>query len=283
MQFHKKKWKKALFFLVILAIVLGFLTNFFFKQHLYWVTGYIFIVSVLVVFVQKHYPNKTYEVDIPKIKLAHSDRAPLKMSDILLQEFAYIKDTASQAMNDRHTMVNYFLLSAGVVVTGIGVLLSKEGAVDFRYRDETVLALSLLFCTVGWIYFLQLVRLRQAWCDSARAMNHIKQVFVQYSGNKPERARGAFLWNITTIPKANQKMTVFYLSALLISVLSAVAIVLASLILFGEKCAAKFWFVPIGLGFYHLFFQMFQYTALLEEPAPTPVPNQQDHPNQMVK
>jgi len=260
------KWGKTLLALAILGILLGILTNFFICQPLYWLTGYIFVVSSLILYVRKKYPNRTLKVDITDLELVNLSGAPLKLSEILLHEFEYVKDTASQAMNDRHTMINYFLLSAGVVVTGIGVLLSKEGAADFQYRDECLVAMSLLFSTVGWIYFLQLVRLRQAWCDSALAMNHIKRIFVHYSGNQPQKAQKVFLWNIDTIPRANAKMTVFHLSALLIAVLSAVAIALTSVILLGEKETGKFWYIAIILGLYHLIFQMSMYTALLKEP-----------------
>jgi len=260
-----KKWGKTILFPVILSIPLGWLTNFFICQPLYWVTIYILITNSLALYVRKKYPNRILKSDIADLEIANFAGTPLKLSEILLQEFDYVKDTASQAMNDRHTMINYFLLSAGVVITGVGVLVSKEGAVDFRYRDETIVALSLLFCTVGWIYFMQLVRLRQAWCDSALAMNHIKRVFVKCSGNKLEMAEKIFLWGITTIPKANKPMTVFHLSALLISVLSAAAIALAAVILLGEKQIGRFWYVVVVFGLYHLIFQMWMYNALLKE------------------
>jgi len=258
-------WGRFYLFLFISGLLLGGLTMIIRCHPIYVVTGYIFIVGGLVAYVQKKYPNQTREVDIGDLNLLPPSASPLRLEEIILREFDYVKETASQAMNDRHTMVNYFLLSAGVVVAGIGVLLSKEGAVDFQYRDQTLVALSLLFCTVGWVYFMQLVRLRQAWCDSARAMNHLKRVFVKCSGNSPEMAEKIFLWSIKTIPRANKPMTVFHLSALLISILSAVALALASMILLSENGIKKFWLAPMLLGLYHLFFQMRKYHALLQE------------------
>jgi len=262
-------WGRFYLFLFFSGLLLGGLTMIIRCHPLYVVTGYIFIVGGLVAYVQKKYPNQPHEVDISDLELLPPSASPLRLEEIILREFDYVTETASQAMNDRHTMVNYFLLSAGVVVAGIGVLLSKEGAVDFQYRDQTLVALSLLFCTVGWVYFMQLVRLRQAWCDSARAMNHLKRVFVKCSGHTAEMAEKIFLWSIKTIPRANKPMTVFHLSALLISILSAVAIALATVILLNKNGIKKFWFAPIALGLGHLFFQMRKYHTLLQDtPAP---------------
>ncbi len=242
---------------------------------LYLVTGYILVIAFLIVHVQQKYRETIRHVTIPAFDSIQPDtNAPLSLSKVLEQEFEYIKETASQAMNDRHTMVNYFLLSAGVVLAGIGVMVSKEGGSEFRYRYETIVALSLLFNTVGWVYFMQVVRLRQAWCESARAMNHLKQFFAKHCEYPPEVAKSAFRWNIDSIPQAAKKMTVFYFSALLISLLSAAAIVLASVILVGieqlrgpesELIPPPYLLIGAGLGLYHLLFQMSMYTAMLEE------------------
>jgi hypothetical protein len=266
----KYRWRRLFLFLFFSGLFLGVFTWITRCYPIGIVTGYIFVVGGLVAYVQQAYNTPLHKVDIGKLELAPPGSSALRLEEIMLREFDYVKDTASQAMNDRHTMVNYFLLSAGVVVTGIGVLLSKEGAADFEYRDQTLVALSLLFCTVGWVYFMQLVRLRQAWCDSARAMNHLKRVFVQGSGHTPEMAERIFLWSINTIPRANKPLTVFHLSALLISILSAVAIGLATLILLNKNGIRNFWVAPIALGLYHLFFQMRKYHTLLQDTSAPP-------------
>jgi len=238
--------------------------------HLYWVTGYNFVVTVFIVFVQKRYreTSRTLAVPILQTLPPKNNAAQLSLSDILLREFDYAKETAAQAMNDRLTMLNYFLLSAGVVVAGIGVMVSKEGGYEFPYRDESIIALSLIFNVVGWVYFMNQVRLRQAWCESARAMNHIKQVFVEHCGYSQEKVKAAFRWGVENIPAPPKKMTVFYFSALLISILSAIAIALAGTMLLGVNQLSRFYFIPMGLGLSHLLFQMSMYTALLEDPVP---------------
>lgn len=272
----KKFWQqRKMDFFCVIAVLLVILDFVLAYPNLYLVTIYILAITFLIVRIQKKYREPIHRVLVPSFNSTPAkEKAPLSLAAILEQEFEYIKETASQAMNDRHTMVNYFLLSTGVVLAGIGVMVSKEGGAEFRYRYEIIVALGLLSNTVGWVYFMQVVRLRQAWCESARAMNHLKQFFVEHCEYPAAVASTAFRWNIQSIPPAAKKMTVFYFSALLISILSAGAIVLASVILVSieqlrspeiELIPPRYLFICMGLGLYHLLFQMSMYTALLEE------------------
>jgi hypothetical protein len=159
-------------------------------------------------------------------------------------------------------------------------MVSAEGGAQFAYRYEVLIVLSLTFNAVGWIYFMQVVRLRQAWCESALAMSHIKTLFVQNSEFLPNTAKDAFLWSSASIPPPGKKMTVFYLSAVLIALISAAALGLAAtLLLTMETLHAsdlldhkyipiplQYPFMGFMLGLYHMFFQMSMYTALLDEP-----------------
>jgi hypothetical protein len=271
------RWRFAIFFAFTLIFLLG--DSFFVCPNVYVVTVYLLLITLFVIFVHLHYHEPPQPFRVPKLR-KKGGAADFKLSEILLKEFEYVQETATQAMSDRLTLVNYFLLSAGVVMAGFGLMVSAEGGANFAYRYEVVIALSLLFNAVGWVYFMQIVRLRQAWCDSARAMNHLKVLFVRHCKFPPETAKASFRWKIESIPRAEKKMTVFYLSALLISLINATAIGLASIITLGmpilhasDKQRAYLeipWQYP-ALGFilalYHLVFQMSMYTVLLQEPA----------------
>jgi len=106
------------------------------------------------------------------------DQKHLEASDILGWEFEYARTTASEAMQDRHTMVNFYLLVAGILTSGVVALLG-QGA-DANLPKATGTALLWLLCGIGWLYFLKLIRLRQAWRDSAQAMNQIKGFYFQH-------------------------------------------------------------------------------------------------------
>ncbi len=146
----------------------------------------------------------------------------LDSSDILGWEFEYARVTASEAMQDRHTMVNFYLLVTAVVVSGaVGVLAQNTGLP----KDVGAMLLWLL-CGIGWLYFLKITRLRQAWHDSARAMNKIKDFYIQHVKDfKPDELREAFVWKTETLPPPDKPWTVFFYSAVLIAFLNSVAYV----------------------------------------------------------
>ena len=153
---------------------------------------------------------------------------PMHAADILVMEFEYARFTASEAMQDRHTMVNFYLLAFGVIATGVLAILSREA--DLPQSIGTLLLW--ILCAVGWLYFLKIIRLRQAWHESARAMNQIKEFFIQHDENlEPDELRTAFRWQKHTLPPPDKPWTVFFYSALLIAFLDSMAYVLGAALL----------------------------------------------------
>ena len=242
------------------------------RFRIIWVAAYFLLVIALMIWLQFKYAERSRPVEVPVLRpLPRKPEEPAaSLASMLLHEFDYVKETASQAMNDRHTMINYFLLSTGVIFAALGVLISKEGGWDLPYRNQILVGLSLLFNAIGWVYFMQIIRLRQAWCESARAMNHIKEFFARHCDFPYPVARQAFRWRPETIPAAAKKFTVFYFSALLIALISASAIFLAALVVLGpiETTQRHRFAIPALMGLAHLFFQMRMYTVLLEEKPP---------------
>jgi hypothetical protein len=154
----------------------------------------------------------------------------LDASDVLGWEFQYAQTTASEAMEQRHTLVNFYLLVAGVAVSAAAAILSGNPA-GLRAPGMVTVLLWML-CGIGWLYFLAIIRLRQAWCDSARAMNQIKEFYIQHSKDfKPDVLRTAFRWRAETLPPADKAWTVFFYSAMIISFIDSVAYVGGGLLL----------------------------------------------------
>ena len=153
---------------------------------------------------------------------------PLNSADIFGWEFEYARFTASEAMHDRHTMVNFYLLAFGVIATGVLAIVSREA--DLPQSIGTLLLW--ILCAVGWLYFLKIIRLRQAWHESAQAMNHIKEFFIQHDEHfDPDELRSAFLWQAHTLPSRDKPWTLFFYSALLIALLDSMAYVLGAALL----------------------------------------------------
>jgi hypothetical protein len=172
---------------------------------------------------------------------------PLYSADILRLEFEYARITASEAMQDRHTMVNFYLLAFGVIATGVLAILSGEA--DLPQSIGTLLLW--IVCAVGWLYFLKIIRLRQAWHESARAMNQIKEFFIQHDEHfEPEELRPAFRWQAHSLPSPDKPWTLFFYSAVLIALLDSMAYVLGAALLDLNVSPA----IPrVDLAFYLIF------------------------------
>lgn len=242
-------------------------------RPVYMAGVYIFIVTGLIVFVKNQYRESIRQADIPKLEIPAKKKktekavAPaLDIQEILLKEFEYAKETAVKAMDDRQSITNTYLVSiGGAVLAGIVYMMIQKDSGTFPYLGENLVALGLITNAVGWFFFLLIIRLRQGWLESARAMNHIKQVFAKNSLYDPQVAKKSFRWNIESVPQAAKKMTIFHFSAVLISIPCSGAIVLAGIILLGTKYSIISWLIPWILGLYHFIFQMSMYTVLLEE------------------
>jgi hypothetical protein len=190
---------------------------------------------------------------------------PLYSADILRLEFEYARLTASEAMRDRHTMVNFYLLAFGVIATGVLGILSREA--DLPQSIGTLLLW--ILCAVGWLYFLKIIRLRQAWHESARAMNQIKEFFIQHDQHfDPDELRPAFRWQAHTLPSPDKPWTVFFYSVLLITLLDSMAYILGSGLLDFNLSrmippANLGFYLMLGIGFFA--FHIWLYFAFLKE------------------
>jgi hypothetical protein len=147
---------------------------------------------------------------------------PLAASDILGWEFEYARVTASEANAERHTMINFYLLVAGVVATGVLAVAGQEAG-----PPKPVGALLLwLLVGIGWVDFLGIIRLRQAWHDSAQAMNQIKEFYITHAKElESDVLRGAFHWQAATLPAPDKPWTIYFYSAMLIGLLNSAAYV----------------------------------------------------------
>ncbi len=271
---------KPLFFCITSAGML--VVEFFFLpgyQNLALIGLYTFLLTGLILIVKKRYRELIWITEAPVLPLPAKlkndrEKRPVRdqekfffnLSEILIEEFLYAKETAAQVMDDRQTITNTYLVSiGGTLLVSIAYTLATKDTEVFPLRDQGLVALCLLINAVGWFFFFLIVRLRQAWCESSRAMNHIKQVFVKNCQFDSVIAKKCFRWDINSSPKVAKKMTVFYFSAVLISIPSSMAIVMACMILLGKNNNLALWLMSLSMGCYHFIFQVSMYSTLLEE------------------
>lgn len=198
------------------------------------------------------------------------DKLGLDAGEVLGWEFEYARTTASESMQDRHTMINFYLLVVGVVASGVVTLMTTTSIGQAAVPRNAIGAILLwLLCVIGWFYFLSLIRLRQAWYDSARAMNRIKDFCIRHAADvDPNVLRKAFLWQPSTVPVPGRAWTVFFYAAMLIGLLNGVAYTLGSTLILIELNAAPpgTWlpeYVVIVLGLIFFGFHLWMYFAFL--------------------
>jgi len=197
--------------------------------------------------------------------------ANLAPSDILGWEFEYARTTASESMQDRHTMTNFYLLTVGVVTSGVVTLLTGEAPLgaDTTLRSIIGTVLIWLLCVIGWFYFLSLIRLRQAWYDSIRAMNRIKDFCIRHASSiDPNVLRMAFLWQPSTVPHPGKPWTVYFYAAALIGFLNSIAFVAGGLLILmvlGALPPDNLWSgaLLVVMGFLFFAFHIWLYFAFL--------------------
>ncbi len=144
-------------------------------------------------------------------------RDELHSEEILKLEFEYARETATQAQNDRTIIVNMYLLLMG----GVGsLLLAAQSIAPVERLLIPPQGLSLLFFVLGVLGTLtcfKLIRLRQAWYESAHTMNTIK---AYYLARIPE-LHAAFLWKPGTIPPPGKAWTITFILATMVILLSS--------------------------------------------------------------
>lgn len=168
-------------------------------------------------------------------------------SEILLEEFKYAADSSMQTQRDRLTIVNFYLiLFTAITAAGFGI--EGTSAADL---DALRPVLFFSFSIISFIFIIFLIRLRQAWFGSVRVMNRIKEYFIKDNKDLEKY----LLWSAKTLPNPQRFKTVSSLSALLVSVLGTISLVLGLLTL-GTYAITAFlsaiMYFTLMYGIYHL-------------------------------
>jgi len=270
--FMDSTFKRVIFLVVVTALGVLFLYTAFFylpQQNQKFMIIYLLVIQSIVLLTFFTFRDQhAYRLrSVKKLKNPRLQENAFQLGDLLLKDYDYIRDTMSQAMNDRHTMVNYFLLIAGAIITIVITNLKATALLEPQTRYFLILG-ALVLNFIGWIYFMHIIRLRQAWHGSALAMNQIKEFFVQNGRVPDDIARSSFLWDTKTVPAAGRKSNVFYYSAALISFITSLSLIFSSYIAsLGESIS----YIPTLswiIGIYHFIFQMMCFSLFLDYSSP---------------
>jgi ADP-ribose pyrophosphatase len=143
----------------------------------------------------------------------------LSFESILSQEFNYANTTAYQAMEDRARIFNLYLLLVGVLASALTAIF-QVGAIKNYILPLTFLLL-LLAGLLGVVFFMLIIRLRQAFRDSVIAMNRVKEYYIKHLIPHVPDAAVAFHWRLRTIPRGERLGSVTYLVSFTIAFLGS--------------------------------------------------------------
>jgi len=192
------------------------------------------------------------------------DPLPFNASEILIAEYQYAAQSAFQAHEDRARVSSYYLVSAG---TAVAAILGVQ-------REDVMPSLSIGFAAifavlffVGILTLLQMIRLRQAWYESAHAMNRLKEYFVNIY-REAEIAR-AFAWTRQTLPPRSKTWSVAFLLALSVMLIDACAaggsIIFYGYGTYGDDVLYRNWAIAVAV--FLLIAQIIIYRHLLHDTA----------------
>lgn len=137
---------------------------------------------------------------------------------IIAAEYGYVAQTAFQANEDRARAWQYFFVTFATLIAAL--LSTQVEGIDQRQLYLTFVVIFTLLAALGLITILQLVRLRQAWLESVRAMNQIKARLV---ADDPALA-AYFRWTNDTVPPPFKLRSFGFLQAVSVALLSGLAV-----------------------------------------------------------
>jgi len=149
--------------------------------------------------------------------MSETTNSYINPEELLSVEYEYIAQTATQANEDRATVVSFFLIAVGSPLAALFStnLISDDIGSKFPFLLFSGLFFFLTLLSTTTI--LQLARLRAAWYESMLAMNHMKEFLIQ---NAELDVSGAFRWRMTTAPAKFKVNSVNFYQVIEVAILS---------------------------------------------------------------
>lgn len=173
----------------------------------------------------------------PTTGAATSRDASFRLENLLLQEYSYASATAYQALEDRARMFNLYLVLIGALATGVGIITQLGAKLD-GYAMEIIVALLAIMGVVGIAFFIKLIRLRQAWRESAIAMNVIKEHYIQMFREENPQVERMFRWRLRTMPTGEKRGNISFVVCMTVALLGSLSFAAAALL------AVTTWLTP---------------------------------------
>ncbi|MBT3188749.1 MAG: hypothetical protein HN736_01765 [Anaerolineae bacterium] len=143
-----------------------------------------------------------------------SNEKRFEVEEVVAEEYQYVAQTAFQAQEDRARVTTFYLVSVGSLFGAFfGTTPTTEQTTLWAFTG-----LFLFLSYFGIITLRQLIQLRLAWFESARAMNQIKDFLITQNKELDK----AFRWQTKTLPALYKPKSVAYYLAQQVAMLGAV-------------------------------------------------------------
>ena len=182
----------------------------------------------------------------------------IEFDELLSAEFEYIAGTSFQANEDRARVTTFYLVAVGSLVAAILTTQLESFNAQQIYGAFVVLFGMLSFA--GLLTLLQLVRLREAWLESALAMNQIKDFYIKAVPQVDLKA--ALRWRSESLPAKYKPWSISFMLALQVSLLGGVTLG-ASVAFLTLALGGLLWPLALGIGAGGILVQMLVYWLLL--------------------
>ncbi len=145
----------------------------------------------------------------------------IDQNEILLAEFNYAAQSATQSNEDRARVTALYFVTVGTLVAAIfGISIEPRDSLTLHNLHLIFLIVFQVLSIHSVLTILELVRLRLAWIECARTMNEIKDYYI--STVAAPKLELAFRWRTWTIPPAFKLNSVSSLMAVQVAVLGGI-------------------------------------------------------------
>lgn len=142
----------------------------------------------------------------------------LNSNDILIAEYQYAAQSAFQANEDRVKVFNFVF--ANILTLGASFI---APFLNISFDSKLFGYLFIALAAIGFLSIIQLVKLRRAWRESVKAMNKVKEYYIQAN----PQLESAFKWRAQTIPTAAKVFSMSFLMVFMLMILNTLAIITA--------------------------------------------------------
>ncbi|MCE9645147.1 MAG: hypothetical protein K8S20_04030 [Chloroflexi bacterium] len=159
--------------------------------------------------------------------------SPELSTSILVSEYDYIANSASQANEDRARVASFYLVAVGSLVAALFSTQLFDTGKSSSTLGYLFSGLFLVLTLLGSLTVVQLARLRTAWYESMLALNQIKE----YAISKDKDIARAFLWRSRSMPPLYKVNSVSFQQTIEVALLS------------GLTFGAAVYFLQVGLAY----------------------------------